>query len=140
MTIQDAIQAIRLSIISHEEPEITWHHFYSLNSEFNLFEYSDSQSLPELQPTLERAVNSSLDIDVPINELLTFRVVKSTLYHGICWARGVIMAFFYFADIEAGIVAIPNPPMSQEVDLVRFEKQRPLDLSRIAKKSTDLLH
>lgn len=74
-----------------------------------------------LQQSLVICVRSALKQQiVAVNQMMMLYVEQAQFYHGWGWFNYLIANFFYFEDIDAGLMALVVKPNSGETMLARF--------------------
>ena len=114
------LHTLKLVLQKGEPLERAWSSFHRLTSESDMITASIDEKLPRLSAVLEATLYQVLHTEVSIREFLSLRFLNTAFYHGLCWVQGCVVAYFYFSDVDIGVVAIPQLPHTSEVSLHRF--------------------
>ena len=140
MEMMDLLDNLQVSLKQGEELEKVWQHFYKLTALADVFSKSQSEPLPHLKEALSEVLVESFDESIPVREFVALRLAGSGFYHGISSARGLMVTYFYFKEINAGVVAVPNPPLSKHVELHRFSLNNTEKFSKLITNPPRILH
>ena len=120
MEMLDLLSNLQVSLKQGEELETVWQHFYRLTALADVFSKSLSEPLPRLKEALSDVLWNAFAQSIPIREFVGLRLAGSGFYHGVSSARGLMVTYFYFKEMNVGVAAVPNPPLSTNIELHRF--------------------
>lgn len=129
MDLLGLLNKLQISLKRGEALEVVWQHFYKLTESADVFSKSQNEPLPNLTNALSGVLVESFSETIPIREFVALRLQGSSFYHGISSARGLMMTYFYFKEIDIGVVAVPYPPLSTQIELRRFSINASYDSS-----------
>jgi hypothetical protein len=68
------------------------------------------------QPVLQQSV-------ISVSQAMMIYVAPQRFYHGGAWFNQMVANFFYFEDIDAGLLALAEPSAASETMIIRFSLQ-----------------
>ena len=140
MEMMDLLDTLQVSLKQNEDLETVWQHFYKLTALADVFNQSQSEPLPRLTEALSDVLVDSFAETIPVRDFVALRLTGSGFYHGMSSARGLMVTYFYFTEINAGVVAVPNPPLSEQIELRRFSLNPDEEYAELITNPPCILH
>lgn len=116
------LDALKQQLIAAQDFKQIWDYFFdhcAENSDF--LDRGERVSHPDLEHTLSKVAQQLLDApDAQLSNLLLIKVAGYDFYHGAFFMGSRLVNVMFFADIDAGTLAIAPAPGSAQVVFGRF--------------------
>jgi hypothetical protein len=120
----DNVPELKEKLKTEQDLSQVWDFFFDNFAESDEFlDLGTPGSHPKLEAILGAVGSIVFGREVSVRQLLVIRVPQVSLSHGTCFLSGCMTSFFYFDNLDLGMLALCRDARTHLMCLARFTSQ-----------------
>jgi len=120
LNIDKNLKELKTMLVTGKTFGDTFSSFMDISEQPGFFSFGDKSQNPILEKIIETVLEQYFKTDVKVSHLLIVEIKEHDFFHGPFFANGRMASFFFFEDIDVGMISIVMNPGTSETSFLRF--------------------